>query len=123
MKRVNETMNSPTSGGHNGTLATKILMEFNESFYYCCSSSNNAQQTNNFNFQLRESVADNEKVKFSNDGIHRFCMDFSLLLSRFIMLEINRFLSLQNFPFSIWLNKSRQFTYKYQSAVDEKKMN
>lgn len=106
MKRVNQTMNSPTSGGHNGirtvTLATTILMEFNESFYYCCRSSNNVLQTNNFNFQLRESMADNENEKFSNDGIHRFCMDFSLLLSRFILLEINRFFAFHSLL--AWIN-------------------
>lgn len=103
------------------TLATTILMEFNESFYYCCSSSNNTLQTNNFNFQLGKSIADNEKVKFSNDAIHRFCMDLSRSLSRFILQHINGFLSLQDFLFSIRQNKSRQFIYKYQNAIEEKK--
>lgn len=124
MKRVNQTMNSPTSGGHNGirtvTLATTILMEFNESFYYCCRSSNNVLQTNNFNFQLRESMADNENEKFSNDGIHRFCMDFSLLLSRFILLEINRFFAFHSLL--AWINHDNSHINIKVPLTREKKM-
>lgn len=78
MKRVDETMNFPTSGGGGGGggynelnshLATTILMEFNESLLLLLPQQYTA---NKYNIILTFNSLTMDKLLKCDNGIHRF---------------------------------------------------